>query len=701
MNDSEAQLKLPGKKSKPFNPVVFAFNRVGFILIGGLFVFLLGLPFALKKASPYFQTGGVLIISPEVKQFLRQDEDTISGSFKDYVSTQVHRLKTEDVLVDALKRVNLENWPNFIDPEKELAVAAKKLKERLIVNHVSRSYLIYVGLSDGSSDGLDEVINAVIDSYIRKLQVEQEDQSERRIEYIQKERENVNRKMSEIRSEIQKVGSELESNSFNDNQNLLYEYVVELQKDYLEAYTESLRERNNLEFVKSERDRFDPDKVEIFAQESVSRNEAIYLVKNWTYQQLQELRASIDGLTSDNADRLYVETRMQAMDEYLDTFEEDLFNSFLTVMQQRSFFELDESVFKAMGSYKSMQDLVRELKSELIQGRKEYEESSRLIAEGKMLRSRMNELSSRKLYLDNLMAEVFLEAKTPLRIGVEEYAKTPLAPTGDNRMKLLLMLLVVAFGIPTAVFGVFDFLDDRIRRKSDLVAALGDMTIEVIPHQTEIERAGINLRYDEAARKQFSNFALRMEQDHSQNESCIFLLAGAERHPVQYAYCHQIAHALTRYSEQVVVISFGNRPGFNVEHRKVQHMVFSDIGSRRDLLEDIHLLKETYDFVIIDGGGLLDDDLTRYLIPEVDVNVLMVWERLTLFKDVRESLRLLHSLKAKALTTVLGAAIPDELDEVIDYRNQLFHYISAIHRTILELLTRPFPILNRFLVKPL
>jgi succinoglycan biosynthesis transport protein ExoP len=57
--------------------------------------------------------------------------------------------------------------------------------------------------------------------------------------------------------------------------------------------------------------------LQAYADERVADNFGINRIEQWTYEQLQSLRSTIDGLTTNNEDRTYVEMRMEAMNEYL------------------------------------------------------------------------------------------------------------------------------------------------------------------------------------------------------------------------------------------------------------------------------------------------------------------------------------------------------------------------------------------------
>lgn len=672
--------QIPGKKNKPFDPLVFLLSRGLSIAIFGALLLLITTPLALKKAKPFYETSGNMMITPELKQYLNQNEDTITGSFKDYARTQVHRLTTEDVLAEALQKLDRESWPAYLRHVEESEVAARILKRRINVEHLTRSYLIQISLGDGNPGGLAEMINSIMNSYIQKLQQEQEDQTARRVTYIRKEMERSDDQIIEIRQRIAEIGDALKSNAFNDNQNLNYQYVVELQKDYLEAYTESIRSRNFHEFEEIKADRFNPEDLHVYAKESVSRNEAIYLVKNWTYQQLQELRASIDGLTAQNPDRIYVETRMDAMNDYLETFEKDLYGSFLNVMQEKSEYELTQKLFNSEGHFEAIDDVVEELKTSLAEARLEFENSSRLIAEGKELRSQLSEQTSRKSFLSGLLSEVSLEAKAPLRIQIEEMASAPLGPIGNSKMKMLLLAFTVSLGLPGLVFLAFDLLDDRIRRKSDLSAAVGAEPVGIVPQLT-------GASHDERI-PEINRIAVRFEQDQRQNDSNVFMVAGVDPRLHQHDFCDQLALSLAEYSGRIVVADFGEELDFDYPDNVTRlSLKFKD--SRRELLEQLDLLKRTYDFVIIDGGYLKGHATTQYLIPEADAVIFTAWANNTRFKELRESLLLSHSLGVRAISSVLCGAQPEKLDEVIDYKNKVFGYISALHRLFESVIFKP------------
>ncbi len=687
------QKPAPGKPNKPFDPVAFALRRGGFILLAGFLLFALLAPFAWLLDNPYYHTGGSLLIRPEIKQFLTREVDTIQGNFNDYARTQVQRLKTDDVLVQALTSLPREQWPDFLSPDMDPAIAAGILRKRLNVDHVSRTHLLFIGISSESPNGLAETLNATMDAYVAKLQREQDDRTVRRLAYLQEEKKRIDTRIQEKKNELAGFAARLSSNTFNDLFNSDYNRLNLVQEFYLRAREKALQEKALLDKAKRDRETLSSQDLEVFAREAVASNEALYLINNWTYQELQNLRKSIDGLTPSNPDRIVVEERMQAMRDYLQSFETEIYQNALAILREKRSTELNAEVLKAESAWRAAESLHHNLAEQLDIARDEYESSSGILANGKETSQDLLRLRDRMAVIQDRISEVYLEAKAPVRVGIEERARSPLHPAGSSRKKLLFMAFVFAFGVLGSAVLAYDFLDGRIRQDKELRAAIGGKTVEPIPTFPDRERF---LHCLDSAPRHSSSLALkslvvRLNHERNRHRSRTFLFSGADHGAGTTTLAENAAKAFSFYCPKTLLIRLQPGSG-DLRPRKfheiptiLQAVHSSTLGEPSRLclpLESIEnadrkwlpaLLDQAlriWDAVFFDAPPLNRYEISRLLATTCDVGILVTRERQSLYHEAYKAFELLVESSIPAATAILNDASPTPVARLLQWKDQ-------------------------------
>ena len=81
--------------------------------------------------------------------------------------------------------------------------------------------------------------------------------------------------------------------------------------------------------------------------EMVMKDASLNLTSSWTYQQQQQMRSSTDGLTKSNPDRIYIEERMKAMQQYEKKQKNELNKSAHKILYGKRDFDLNKELIIA------------------------------------------------------------------------------------------------------------------------------------------------------------------------------------------------------------------------------------------------------------------------------------------------------------------------------------------------------------------
>jgi len=679
--NTDLQLEIPGSRIRPLDLGNFVLRRGLWILVCGGLLFALGSPLAFLLSKPYYRASGRLLLTQKVKMFLDRQEQIIQGDFRDFAATYAERLSGSAVARRALEATPRAQWPEFLRGIPDPGVAANVLAARLAVIPIGRSHLMEVALTSGEAAGMAETLNAVMQSFVDLLHEEQAQDSDRRLAYLEQELRELSTSLAQVETSRRSVEQELGHSSFSEERNPFYELLIAVQSEHQRALAGYFDQETKAGQTAKEQEVLGARDLGIFAEEAVFYNESVYLIDNWTYQKLQDLRTGIDGLTEDNPDRIYVEERMRAMNDYLEEFKKELHTTALGLLERKRAFELSEAVAKAQAALDAREEFEEKLKGQLDEARQQFARSSALVNQGKELSEEMSRLKERIGRVQDRIREVQLEAKLPVHVGIDELAVAPAAPEGDNLGKLLAMIFVGAFGCVGVSLLAYEFLDGRIRGAADIRAALGALPADPVP-------AGPPERMQAAVR----GLALRLESERKRSGAKIALLCGAERGAGSSWIAVRLAEAMTQYADRILVVRLDEPEtseripasglGYDFESffedgrrqllRIPDRVTLLPLGdespllSRRDWLRTfLERLTADYDIILLDTRPLPGSDLSRFVAGFSHIGILVARQRHSHFGAFRKAVELAVRLRVPALTGVLVGKTEQPLERLL------------------------------------
>jgi len=471
------------KQRKPFRIFDFAFRRLPLILGVGIPLFLILRLLVVPLTHPIYKVEGSLLIQPTKEPTVTgRERESIQGDVGFFQRTLVLRITDREVVAAALRNLPDSDRPDFLKGLGESDRAIYSLISKITAKEVERTYLIRVSLQAGNADGLAETLRALLESLIDKLENEQETQFSSRLNYLKNERERIASRASHEKVEILGLAAR-----FQDQSMLREDYSTDLgkmnliQKLYWEAQADTLAKAADLQRAENDRETLAKLSLVPFAEERVSDNFGINQIERWTYEKSQDLRATIDGLTPTNPDRKYVEERMLSMNEYMAAYKKRVSDETIKNLTEKRDFELQDEIIKARNAYEAAQSTSQKLEKELESAIEEATAVSEAIFEASGLNFGLSQLRDRLASINNRIDDVELEAKSPLPVIIDNYPTRPLKPTSSNAQKLQLMALMLSFGLIGGICFLFDLLDDRVRCREELGAAIGGKGANPIP----------------------------------------------------------------------------------------------------------------------------------------------------------------------------------------------------------------------------
>lgn len=685
---------IPGKRMRPFDIRDFVLRRGIIIVVTSMILFACISPAALFLRKDYYRAQGTLLLSTEVNLLAPPDVRRVFGSFREFALTHAERLKSETSLRRTIEKLPRDQWPQFIPAEVDASGAARIISRRLEVNLVGSSRLLAVAMNGDEPVSLPSIINEVMRGYVEQLEREQELESSRGLLFLTEEKDAVQAEIEGLMKRRAELAEVLGSSSFNEMINPHYERLIESQSAFLKASADALDKQAILDRARNDRLTIGKQDLSVFAREMVATNQAVYMIDNWTYQRLQDLRTGIDGLTEDNTDRVYVEERMSAMTQYLDEFKEQMHKTMLTILQDKRDFEFSNEEKRAESAFVAASQLAETLGAELERAQIDFAESSAAVTEGIGLNDSLSSLQARRTFLEQRISEVKLDSKAPTHLSVEQMASFPGGPAGDNFTKLLALMLAASFGMMGASTLAFEFLDGRIRSRGDVAAALGTLPLEPVPfHHTEDPDQLFEYCVQETpahvCAQSIRRSIVRLNQERERHGARIFLFTGATRGAGVSSLTKNFGAGFEQYVDQVLILTLPHHVEAVSEQDAaleedpvsavlrtlpedeswVAHIAYTGasvmVHRRSNLERLLREAKSRFGVILIDAGPLLESDLAQFAAVQADTVVLVGRRGVCAYSDVRKAIEFLVHLRVRAMTAIFNAETEQKLDQLI------------------------------------
>jgi succinoglycan biosynthesis transport protein ExoP len=685
MNKGIPSDPLPGSKAnKPFDVIGFVF-RYGLIIVTlGLFILTMLVPVVLKVKKPNFEVYAMLKIDPVIPSLITKSEDpSITGFYHDFVRTQAARISEYDVIAEALGTLTPEQKETQCPADFSVEQCVALLQRIITISPVSRTHLVKLSIQGPKKEGLAPVLNALMATYLEKMHLELEKKDTRRLTYLVGKKETLKAEIQQKEAQLQDFASTVLSSTFTEDFNVWQKRVEELQKSYIHFFGDRVQAENEFKLEMKSAESLRQLSLNALVEEGVMADDAIAFTSSWTYQQLQDLRSSIDGVTAENNDRKRVEQRMDAMRDYEKELRKETRDNLDSIIYGKRDIELQQGLIKKENSYREALANEEEILAELTKAERVSGQNSSSILKGSSLETELDHARELLFRIDTRIHELEAESRAPLRVTVESEAKEPKTPAGSNIKKLLMMCVAFSFGSVGGVFLMIDFFDNRIRSKKTVLHALGHPStwpISPAPEGVGFRSILTKASGSEAA-KAIRSLATRIYREHQEKQARVFLFTAVDNQSGTTSITMNTAQVLAFQSSRVLVIDANIQdwgsgddgsgeegcdatfdPLEAVQHDKQKGFDYlvsfmpetSTRYASRMLNRFLSEARERYDFICIDAAPVLQSDLTEYLAANSDAAILIIQGDSTTYRSLRQSAEILVGLDIPALAPVLN-----------------------------------------------
>lgn len=699
------------KKNKPFLIIPFILRRAPLLLAIGLPSFFLLLVLFKPFEQPVYSTDARILITPsKAPTITGRERDLIQGDVAWFARTLVLRLTNPEILRATLRKLPDEERPVFLRGLGDSDRAVFRLFSRLKAQEVARTYIIRVTIQAGEAYGLAKTLNTLLDTFLEKLESEQEQQYRAQLDFLKSERDRTLARLSEEAEGLTQITNELGSSVFlNQNYQGHLEKLNQIQSLYWKAEGNALNLLEQLQQARRNKEEITKLSIEPFADAEVANFLGINQMEQWTYVETQELRKTIDGLTADNPDRKNVESRMAAMIDYLEKYKTKVASDMRRTLTEKREYELEEEIIRAKNASEAAQATLDTLRTELERAQREASKVSEAMFRASNYSFGLQRFRERLFSIENRIYDATMEAKAPLPVLIEQYALQPERPASTNGKTLTLLALALAFGAPFGICLVFDFLDPRIRLREEIAAAIGGPGCEPVPALlgNGAEANVIPLSNDHPFFIPIRDLAVRLLLENQRAQARVIALVGAHARAGTTTITLSLCRALAAHGMRVLAVELPNATPGMQNLAGIPSKTFLPSGAWAAKVPDPHSAcdlipwvpgtptdairttadkflisaRGSYDLVVLDCQPIWQSDISHELAVKSDVAVVIAKQDVAQYADVRRAVDWLVAGKIPALTALLNFHQPLA---VMVFLSRLFqssmNFISFAHR---------------------
>lgn len=504
-------------------------------------VLALGLPVAWLKGQATYSATAVIYVAPRFVNILQESRDQEIPSYQQYrqfIDQQAHTVTRYDILVGALNRLGEQRslWQKPSESERR---AVERLQSALAVVAVENTYLITVTLESKDKDGLDQIVNAVVNTYLER--VRSEDlfyAADQRLATIAAQRDELVRSIDADNRRRLEIALELGVTTFaEDTPNAFDDLLSDSRTALADAQRQRLAAEAKLDVVDPGRGKDAANAMLATAREIVAGDAGLNALRYHAHQRRTKLLQDFSGLSPEHPLHAQVKKELEDIDSELQSeaqrLQQTVQNGLLE--QRRADVRLTRQVENGLN------ELIEQQRQKSAWFSRNYSEALQLDSEIERLRKQLETIDTRVSFFK-------VESNAPGFIRLDTPARAPEIPVKGGRKKMLLMMVVVALLCGVAAPILVDMLDRRIKTSGQVQKILG------YPPLAEILESSNELAVRRVIEDQRRRLGLALAREHSSQHVCSIVLTSVKLGAGTTTLAFDLAAELAELGLRVLVL---------------------------------------------------------------------------------------------------------------------------------------------------
>lgn len=456
-------------------PLVSLRKHYRLALIIMLVILVAGIAVVWKKGKYVYAVSATVYVSQKFASILKDAKDLeFAGSqaYKQYIEQQALTIGRYDIVLEALQRLG-ERRLVWQMPGESDRRAAERLKSALVIKTVKDTYQITVGLESENPDGLDQVLNSVLDTYVEKSrELDSFFARDARLGALRERRQKIMTGVEQKLVRRNQIAEHLGITSFTSNAVNPYDQLL---MDSMIALAKAQRDRIASE---SELSNFEGKDAKAAlgaaAFEFLQKDPGLNSLKANLHERRSVLIQQISGLQDTHPLMSQIKQELKQIEEELNHITTDIYNTITnSLLEQRR-----SNVRRDRQTESELQKQIETLRHKASGFAAVYNEALALNAEIDKSREQLEAVDNRIDFFE-------MESQAPGFVRIDSYARPPDSPIKGGRKKLFMIVFVAAIGLGLGAPIALDIFDRSIKSPNVIIKILGHPPIASILERTD------------------------------------------------------------------------------------------------------------------------------------------------------------------------------------------------------------------------
>ena len=435
-------------------------RRVGIIL--ALVVLLIGIPMVLLTVKSSYNAEAVFQVSPSYQKTLSADKELelqSNSQYREFVNHLSRSLLRYDVLERALGALSAKGIDPRL-PSEDTRKCIERLQKVLYVFAIPDTYMVRVGMNSKTKVHLDDIVNAVMDSFLETTHNEQIYGSGQRGQVLADRVGVLRDEITNLETRRSALASFLGLTTFTETgTNPFDQFLVVSRERLAQAALERSRAQATLRAF--ERQKEVPATAGRSLLEMRLQDNGLQAMRNEVIKRHEELVRIVSGLQDGHPAKRPALDEMADLKRRLQGSESEFDQSTLGNTRSRFVATWEQ----ARQVEQELSENVSQLQDQAAQFATRYREAMRYTGDIKIRELELTDIRARTNYLDTESSAFgFTRLITP--------ALPAITPQGLGKAKILLGLLLASMALMLLIPLGVDFLDKRVITVGDAEIAM-------------------------------------------------------------------------------------------------------------------------------------------------------------------------------------------------------------------------------------
>ncbi|HLW71270.1 MAG TPA: hypothetical protein VKS22_11685 [Candidatus Binataceae bacterium] len=444
----------------------------GSIAVG---VALAGLIVALLYGHATYVAEAIIRVAPSSSVPLSGAQDSYASeeSYRDFAQQQVFEIGGYASISQALAGLGAKRdlWQ---EPHETDRHAAERLMSSIKVELIPDSYFISVSLEDTNPQGLAEIVNAVVNTYLSREARQELNGADTGVQMLNSRKGELQQQMAGDQEQLNQLAQSLQIATFESSLANPYDKLLADENTALaRAHRAALASEARVAALESSQEHIKALEIDSKAQELLTNDTETATAKQQLMQQREAASVELEGLGRNHPARPALAQKIASIDEELKKLDQASLakirssvqasegdKSGVTLSQAKA--NLDQARRTEEGIQKDLDGLRANAAAFGVKYAQAVAVHDKIERERKELQDVADQASLLRL-----------QSRAPGFVSLESAAMQPDLPLKGRRRKIFILFTFIALALAVGVPTGLDLIDPRIRAAAELEGILG------------------------------------------------------------------------------------------------------------------------------------------------------------------------------------------------------------------------------------